>query len=78
VGQLTSAWCTGLATSLAALLTSISGTSIAGTAAVPVVAARGSKPYQVLGSVGVDSKIDTQRRRTDKIGPTTPLVAVPI
>lgn len=76
--QLTNTTCSNLATALATFLAAVASSHVGADLATPVIATRGSKPYHTLGSVGVDSKLDTQRRRTDKIAATTPLTAVAI
>ena len=70
-GQLTAATCGNLATAAATMIQAVASRPLAGQTLTPVVASVGSKAYRVLGSVAVDSLVDTQRRRTDKVAITT-------
>lgn len=65
-GQLSTTQAAAYSTTGAAFLRSVALTSIGTQPAIPVIATRGSSPYVLVSSVNVDSKIDTQRRRTDK------------
>lgn len=70
-GQYTSAACTALATATKTYLDALNASSIAPAVNHGLaVATGGSNPAIIVQGIQVNSKIDTQRRRTDKIGAT--------
>lgn len=77
-GQLPATKCQELASDMATLLTSMSAEDYDGSPTTPSIATTRPVPTIPIGAVAVDSVVDTQRRRTDKIVPVYAGSAVPL
>lgn len=68
IGQHSSSGCTTLGGAFELLVHAINASSLAGSPPIVSIAGRDSGAHAVVQNVIVNSKVDTQRRRTDKIG----------
>jgi hypothetical protein len=75
-GQLASADCNSIATAFKALVNTLNLTTIGGAATTFGIASRGSGFTIAAQDCVIDSKIDTQRRRADKVLASSRTVAV--